>query len=67
MRIPSLQEYLAVSQAEMLVHQHIRQADNSWLVRELGPANGMVPVQCLNVQLDFADIYRRVELTTIES
>jgi len=61
MRIPTLQEYLTVSQTEMLIHQHIRQADNSWLVRELIPANGKVSIHCLDVELDFADVYSQVD------
>jgi Uma2 family endonuclease len=61
MRIPSLQEYLTVSQTEMLIDQHTRQPDNSWQVRELVPANGKVKIQCLGVELDFADVYAQVD------
>jgi Uma2 family endonuclease len=61
MRLPSLQEYLTVSQTERMIDQHIRQADNSWLIRELVPANGKVAIQCLGVELDFADVYERIE------
>jgi Uma2 family endonuclease len=61
MRIPSLQEYLTVSQTEMLIDHHIRQPDNSWLIRELTPANGKVPIHCFGVELDFADVYQRIE------
>jgi Uma2 family endonuclease len=61
MHIPSLQEYLTVSQTEMLIDHHIRQPDNSWRVRELTPANGKVPIHCLGVDLDFADVYQRIE------
>jgi Uma2 family endonuclease len=61
MRIPSLQEYLTVSQTEMMIDQHIRQPDNSWLIRELVPANGKVAIQCLGIELDFADVYAQVE------
>jgi Uma2 family endonuclease len=67
MHIPSLQEYLTVSQTEMLIHQHVRQPDNSWLIRELVPSNGKVPVQCLKVELDFADVYAQVEFPAITS
>jgi len=61
MRIPSLQEYLTVSQTDKLIDQRIRQPDNSWLIRELVPASGNVPIQCLGVELDFADVYDKVE------
>ena len=61
MRIPSLQEYLTVSQTEMMIDASIRQADNSWLIRELVPANGKVSIQCLGIELDFAEVYDQVE------
>jgi Uma2 family endonuclease len=60
-RIPSLQEFLTVSQTEMLIDQSVRQADNSWVVRELTPANGNVPLRGLGIDLDFADVYNKVE------
>jgi Uma2 family endonuclease len=61
MRIPTLQEYLTVSQTEMLIDQRIRQADNSWLIRELVPAKGKVSIQGLGVELDFAEVYDKVD------
>jgi len=61
MRIPSLVEYLTVSQSEMLVDQRIRQPDNSWLTREIGPHQGL-SLPSLGIRLDFADIYRKVPL-----
>jgi Uma2 family endonuclease len=60
-RIPSLQEYLTVSQAEMMIDDSVRQADNSWLMRELVPANGKVSIQSLGIELDFAEVYDQVE------
>ena len=63
MRIPSLQEYLTVSQGEMLIDQSVRQVDNSWLVRELVPANGKVPLRCLGIELDFAEVYDKIEMS----
>jgi len=60
MRVPSLQEYLTVSQTEMLIDHNVRQADNSWVIREVTPTNGKVPLRSLGVELDFADIYDKV-------
>jgi hypothetical protein len=45
----------------MLIDQRIRQADNSWLIREFVPANGKVSVKSLGVELDFAEVYDQVE------
>ena len=61
MRIPSLQEYLTVSQTEMLIDKRIRQADNSWVIREVVPSNGKVVIECLGIELDFAEVYDQVE------
>jgi Uma2 family endonuclease len=61
MRIPSLHEYLTVSQTEMMIDDSVRQADNSWLMRELVPANGNVSIRCLGIELDFAGVYDQVE------
>jgi len=61
MRIPSLQEYLTVSQTETLIDQSIRQDDNSWLIREITPASGHVPLRSLGIELDFSDVYDKIE------
>jgi len=61
MRIPSLQEYLTVSQTETLIDQSIRQDDNSWLIREITPASSHVPLRSLGIELDFSDVYDKIE------
>jgi Uma2 family endonuclease len=61
MRIPSLQEYLTVSQTERLIDQSIRQDDNSWLIREITPGSGHVPLRSLGIELDFSDVYDKIE------
>ena len=63
-RIPSLEEYLTVSQTEMLIEQSIRQPDGSWLLRERRPVNGNVPISSLAIELNLADIYDKVEIDT---
>lgn len=60
MRIPTFKEYLTVSQTEMLVDHSIRQPDGSWLLREIGPDNGVVPVSSLGIDLTFTDIYEEI-------
>ena len=63
-RIPSLEEYLTVSQTEMLIEQSIRQPDGSWLLRERRPVNGNVPISSLAIELNLADKYDKVEIDT---
>jgi Uma2 family endonuclease len=67
MRLPSLQEYLTVSQTEEMIDQSIRQADNSWLLRELVPANGSVRLNCLAIELEFGYVYDKVEVPNPEA
>jgi Uma2 family endonuclease len=59
--IPSLMEYVTVSQDKIHVEIHTRQPDNSWLLRELDNA-GPVKLQSIGVELQLADIYEKVEL-----
>jgi len=61
MRLPSLQEYLTVSQTEKMIDQRVRQADDSWVVREVVPANGTVRLACLGIEVAFADVYDKIK------
>lgn len=61
-RIPSLDEYLTVSQTGMLVERSVRQPDGSWLLREFRPADGTIPISSLSIDLNFADLYDKVDL-----
>jgi Uma2 family endonuclease len=61
-RIASLKEYLTVSQTEMLIEQSVRQPDGGWLLRELLPANGAIPISSLGIDLSFNDVYEKVGL-----
>ncbi len=59
--IPSLMEYLTVSQDKMHVQIHTRQPDDTWLLRDVR-ASGPVKLQSIGVELQLADIYEKVEL-----
>lgn len=61
-RLPSLQEYLTVSQDEMLADHAVRQADGSWLIREITPENPTLALTSLAIELNLADVYRKVPL-----
>ena len=63
--IPSLMEYMTVSQDKIHVEIHTRQPDNSWLLRELDNS-GPVKLQSIGVELQLADIYEKVEFTSSE-
>jgi Uma2 family endonuclease len=59
MRIPTLREYLTVSQSERLVDLAVRQADDSWVIREIGEDATVVPLGSLGIELQMADIYEK--------
>ena len=57
--IPSLQDYLLVSQKEAFVEHDTRQADATWNLRELGRGDPIrLPV--LDCELALDDVYRRL-------
>lgn len=69
-RLPSLQEYVLVSQTEFLVEQFVRQSDGNWLLIESAGEAASVSLPTLSVTLPLSEIYDRVEfppLVPIES
>jgi Uma2 family endonuclease len=58
--IPSLTEYLTVSQDKMHVEIHTRQPDDTWLLRDVRDS-GTVKLQSIEVELQLSDIYEKVE------
>lgn len=62
-RLPSLQEYVVVSQTEFLVEQFVRQADGNWLFLEASGEAASVSLPTLAVTLPLSEIYDRVEFT----
>lgn len=57
--IPSVKEYCMVSQTEMLVEYAARQADGSWLSRDITSAASTVTLA--GAQIKLAEIYAKVE------
>ena len=64
MRIPSLREYLTVSQKQILVDHSVRQDDGGWLVREIGIHPGVVDLKTLGIQVSFAQIYEDLDIAS---
>jgi Uma2 family endonuclease len=60
--LPSLQEYLLVSQKQPLVEHFRRQTDGSWLLRVFG-AEEAVPLPSLGCELSVDEMYFRVFAT----
>jgi Uma2 family endonuclease len=58
--VPSLMEYLTVSQDKAHVEIHARQPDDTWLLRDVRDS-GPVKLQSIGIELQLSDIYERVE------
>ncbi len=59
-RIPSLIEYLLVSQERPRVEQFLRQADGRWLYSETSD-HGSITLTSIKCELSLGDIYERVK------
>jgi Uma2 family endonuclease len=60
-RIPSLQEYLLVSQRQPLVERFVRQDDGSWKVTEFAGLDATIEFTSVPAKVALAEIYRGVE------
>lgn len=59
--IPTLQEYILISQSEMHVEQFAKTADNKWVFSENDDENSILALNSLQFQISFGDIYDKVE------
>jgi Uma2 family endonuclease len=60
-RIPSLREYLLVSQREALVEQFIRQPAGGWLLQEVSGMEAMLSLPSLGIVVALAEVFAKVE------
>jgi Uma2 family endonuclease len=60
-QIPSLREYLLVSQHKPLVEQYIRQDGEEWLLRAVAGLEGKVSLPSLGITIAMADVYSKVQ------
>jgi Uma2 family endonuclease len=59
-QIPSLREYLLVSQHEPLVEQFIRQDNGEWLLREVEGLASKLSLPSINITIEMAKVYSNV-------
>lgn len=62
--LPSLREYVTVAQDEIHVERHIRGNAGQWILTEFGKLEDVLELQCVNVKLPLAEIYRRIDFTS---
>jgi len=60
-RMPSLQEYLLVSQDAPRVEQFIRQSGGDWLLRVVAGLESSIELPSLNISLPLAEVFAGVE------
>ena len=63
-QIPSLQEYLLISQQQAHIRQYTRQPDNSWAFADYRGREASIHLKAFDVTLKLADVYRRVTFET---
>lgn len=59
--IPSLSEYLTISQDKMMVEHRAKQPNQSWLLIEYSKQDDRIHLESINVDLAMADLYEKVE------
>ena len=59
-QIPTLQEYLLVSQKEPRIEQFIRQADGRWLLNEAAGMEKHLELPSLRISISLAEIFAKV-------
>jgi Uma2 family endonuclease len=65
-QIPSLRDYLLVSQDRVLVEHFTRQPDDSWTFRAYPNREDILPLLNFSIEIPLRDIYRRVTFESVE-
>jgi Uma2 family endonuclease len=60
-RIPTLREYILVSQNRILVERFARQLNNSWNLQTFDDPKGVFPFATVAIQIPMQDIYHKVD------
>lgn len=61
-KLPSLTEYVLISQTSYRVEHYARQTDDQWLLSESASLQGAVHLPSIDCALSLADIYEKVEI-----
>jgi Uma2 family endonuclease len=64
-RLPTLQDYVLLSQNQPFVEHYTRQADSLWTLAELVGLEAVLRLPSIGCELPLSDIYKRVEFTKI--
>ena len=61
-RLPSVKEYVLVSQDRMVIERYVRQTDGTWVLKTFDNPEAQFSLATVKVRIPIADIYRGVEL-----
>jgi Uma2 family endonuclease len=64
-QIPTLQEYLLVSQTEPRIEQFIRQPDGRWLLNEAAGLEASLELPSLRVSISLAEVFAKVNFVPV--
>ncbi len=62
--LPSLREYLLISQSEIRAELCVRQEDGSWLLRDFNGPECEIPLESIGCRVALGALYERVEFET---
>ncbi|BDI28671.1 hypothetical protein CCAX7_007220 [Capsulimonas corticalis] len=63
-QIPTLKQYLLISQNRPHIELYTRQAEDSWLLTEISNLDGAILLECISCTLAMSEIYDRVVFET---
>lgn len=61
-RIPSLREYVLVTQGRVFVERHARAEDGAWRLTELSRRDQDLTIDCLGITVPLREVYRGVDV-----
>ena len=61
-QLPSLQQYVLVTQTRLLVESYTRVSDNTWNLVSYRQLTDMLPIPSLELAVSLADIYKRLHI-----
>ena len=65
-QLPSLRQYVLVSQSRILVDSYLRTDHNTWELTTLRQLTDKLPVPALNLRLSLADIYEDIDISPLQ-
>ncbi|MCA9889723.1 MAG: Uma2 family endonuclease [Anaerolineae bacterium] len=63
-RIPSLQEYLLISQDAPRIERYLKQDEHNWLYTELTGLDQQLALPSIDCVLQFSDVFHRIDFDT---